>query len=89
MGDLGREVFLCREKGVFACCLGKLFEVCVSTFIALGIYRGDRAGIGVPLVWSVVGVSRYELKELGFEFVLGDFWLLLPGVYRYAVRIAL
>ncbi|KAH8779716.1 hypothetical protein F5882DRAFT_379837 [Hyaloscypha sp. PMI_1271] len=26
VGDLGREVFLCREKGVFACCLGKLFE---------------------------------------------------------------
>jgi hypothetical protein len=47
------------------------------------------AGLGVPLVWSFVWVSRYELKELGFEFVLGDVWLLLPEVYRYAVRIAL
>lgn len=50
---------------------------------------GDRAGLGVPLVWSAVEVSRYELKELGFEFVLGDVWLLLPGVYRYAERITL
>jgi len=50
---------------------------------------GGRAGFGVPLVWSAVEVSRYEFKELGFEFVLGDVWLLLPGVYRYAVRIAL
>ena len=62
----------------------------VSVLLLLWVFiGGDRAGIGVPLVWSVVGVSRYELKELGFEFVLGDFWLLLPGVYRYAVRIAL
>jgi uncharacterized membrane protein YjjB (DUF3815 family) len=50
---------------------------------------GDRAGHGVPFVWSVVGVSRYELKELGFEFVLGGIWVLLPGVYRYTVHIAL
>jgi hypothetical protein len=91
VGDLWRKNFLFRENGVFACCLGTLFEVRVRPFVALGIDKGRQGRSWCPfgLVWSVVGLSRYELKELGFEFVLGDVWFLLPRVYRYAVRMAL